>query len=262
MKKSSGFFLSLTILLSLLNGCAPVSIPATPGASTQHSPQDTITQLSTIDALSNGLYEGFMSAAEVLKYGDFGLGTFEGLDGEMVIIDGKMYQIPFDGATREVEPAQLIPFMAITYFESDQEHSLSAGTDMKTFIADVSAKLQTQNIFYAVKIEGTFQGVKTRSVPEQIPPYPPLADAVQKQAVFDFTDIEGTMVGFWCPAYVAGINVPGFHLHFLTKDGKSGGHVLDFTAQAAVVKLDLTNDFTMILPSSPAFYEMDFTANE
>jgi acetolactate decarboxylase len=70
------------------------------------------------------------------------------------------------------------------------------------------------------------------------------------------------MVGFWCPAYVAGINVPGFHLHFLTKDGKSGGHVLDFTAQTAIVKLDLTNDFTMILPSSPAFYEMDFTANE
>lgn len=262
MKKISGFVVSLVLLLFLLNGCAPAAIPATTGASTQHSPKDTITQLSTIDALSNGLYDGFMSAAEVLKYGDFGLGTFEGLNGEMVIVDGKMYQIPFDGAAREVEPAQLIPFMAITYFESDQELPLNAGTDMKTFIADVNAKLQTQNIFYAVRVDGTFQNVKTRSVPEQTLPYPPLTDAVQKQAVFDFTDVEGTMVGFWCPAYVAGINVPGFHLHFLTKDGKSGGHVLDFTAQAAVVKLDLTNDFTMILPSSQDFYQMDFTAGE
>jgi acetolactate decarboxylase len=254
MKKVPGLLLAFALLLSLLSGCGPVSPAPTPAQ------KDTLTQFSTLDALSNGLYDGAMSAADVLKYGDIGVGTFEGLDGEMLVVDGKMYQVTYDGVAREANPTQLIPYMAITYFDDDQEQPLSAGTDMKTFIGQIEAKLPTKNIFYAIRIDGAFQKVKTRSVPKQIPPYPPLADVVKQQAVFDFTNVEGTMVGFWCPAYVKGINSPGFHLHFLTKDGKAGGHVLDFTAQAAVVKLDLTNNFNLILPSSPAFYHMDFTA--
>ena len=257
MKKGSGLLVAFAILLSLLSGCAPAPAPA--AASAQ---RDTLTQFSTLDTLSAGLYDGAMSAADVLKYGDTGVGTFEGLDGEMLVIDGKMYQVPSDGVVRAVKPTQLIPYMAITYFDDDQEQPLSAGTDMKAFIGQVEAKLPTKNIFYAIRIEGTFQKVQTRAAPKQSKPYPPLADALKQQVVFNLTDVEGTMVGFWCPAYVKGINSPGFHLHFLTKDGKAGGHVLDFTAQAAIVKLDLTNDFNLILPSSPTFYHMDFKAGQ
>jgi len=223
--------------------------------------QDTLTQLSTIDALMNGLYEGFMPVSEALKYGNAGIGTFEGLDGEMIALDGKIYQVPIDGVPKVAEPNQLIPFMAMTYFESDQEQPIRAGTEMKVFMEDAIAKLPTKNTFYAVRIEGTFQKVKTRSVPKQTPPYPPLTEVVKRQAVFELEHVEGTMIGFWCPVYVKGINVPGFHLHFLTKDGKAGGHVLDFTAQNAIAKFDITNSFFLVLPESRAFNQMDFTAD-
>jgi acetolactate decarboxylase len=252
MKKIFGLFLAFALLLSLLSGCGPVSPAPTPAQ------RDTLTQFSTLDTLSAGLFDGAISAADVLKYGDIGLGTFDGLDGEMLVVDGKMYQVTYDGVAREAKPTQMIPYMAITYFDDDQEQPLSAGTNMKAFIAQVEAKLPTKNIFYAVRIDGTFQKVQTRAAPKQSKPYPPLADALKQQVVFNLTNVEGTMVGFWCPAYVKGINSPGFHLHFLTKDGKAGGHVLDFTAQAATVKLDLTGDFNLILPSSPTFYQLSF----
>ena len=83
--------------------------------------------------------------------------------------------------------------------------------------------------FYAVMIQGEFSYVKTRSVPAQEKPYPPLAEVTKNQPTFEFTDVTGTMVGFRCPPYVTGINVPGYHLHFLTDDRTAGGHLLEFT---------------------------------
>jgi acetolactate decarboxylase len=256
----SGILLACFGGLFLLAGLFyPPSPQSTSPAGTQVN-QDTVFQLSTIDALSKGLYEGSMPVSAALAHGNFGLGTFQGLDGEMVLVDGKMYQVPVTGQARLAGPDQVIPFMALTFFEADQEQPLQAGTTMQALMQDIEAKLPTRNIFYAIRIEGTFQKIQTRSVPRQNPPYPPLAEVVKKQAVFDLANIEGVAVGFWCPAYVEGMNVPGYHLHFISKDGTAGGHVLDFTIADGVAKIDWTHDFVMILPDSPDFYQMDFSA--
>ena len=123
--------------------------------------------------------------------------------------------------------------------------------------------MPTGNIFYAIKIEGTFSYIKTRSVPAQEKPYPPLVEVTQNQPIFEFNDVEGTIVGFRCPAYVAGINVPGYHLHFLTKSKDSGGHVLEFEIVEAVASIDYTSEFLMILPGDDSdFYEVDLTQDK
>ena len=123
--------------------------------------------------------------------------------------------------------------------------------------------LPTSNIFYAIRIEGTFSYMKTRSVPGQQKPYPPLVEVTRNQPVFEFSDVEGTIAGFRCPDYVSGVNVPGYHLHFLTRDNDAGGHVLEFEVKQAVAAVDYTSEFFMILPDEDSdFYRIDLTPDK
>ena len=223
--------------------------------------QDTLAQISTIDALLAGLYDGQMTLGDLKQYGNFGLGTFHALDGEMLALDGHIYQIGADGVAREPALNLTTPFAAVTFFETDTKLDLETGTNFHAFEKAVDAGIPTANIFYAIKVEGLFKTVKTRSVPKQKKPYPLLKEIAKTQPIFHFENVEGTLVGFRCPQFVKGINVPGFHLHFITRDRKAGGHVLDFTVQKAVLRVDHTSAFLMILPKDKSFYKTDFGAN-
>lgn len=242
------------VLVVLLLAMAYVPAYGEPG-------KETLSQISTLDALAQGYFDGVIPVSKVSKYGNFGIGTFQGLDGEMLVLDGKVYQVPVSGAVRVADPKWTIPFMAVTYFKAGQARKVPAGTDMKTLAQETEAAFPSKNLFYAIRIEGTFEKVKTRSVAKQPSPYPTLAEALKKQAVFELSNVEGTAIGFWCPTYVKGINLPGYHLHFLTKNGKAGGHVLDFTTKNTVVKVQKLNEFSMILPDTPAFGRLDFTTD-
>src|SRR6202158_1160555 len=63
----------------------------------------TIFQTSTVDALMEGASQGDMTMGELKTHGDFGLGTFDGLDGEMIELDGKVFQVRADGHAHPVE---------------------------------------------------------------------------------------------------------------------------------------------------------------
>lgn len=222
--------------------------------------RDTLYQVSTIDALLNGLYDGILPYGRLESYGDMGLGTFTALDGEMVAVEGKFYQVKMDGKAYQVPDDMQTPFACVTFFEPDLEQSLPAGLDFNGLEAYIDGLIPTQNIFYAVIVDGTFSRMKTRSVPAQAKPYPPLAEVTPHQAVFDFEDVGGTVVGFRCPAYVSGLNVPGYHLHFLTADRSAGGHVLELETKQANLEMDYTSGFSMLLPGQETgFYTMDFT---
>lgn len=226
-----------------------------------HRDTAILNQISTLDALAQGYFDGVIPVSKVSNYGNFGIGTFQGLDGEMLMVDGKVYQVPVSGVVRPADPKWTIPFMSVTFFKPGPERKIQPGTDLKAFVADSESTFPSKNFFYAVRIDGTFEKVKTRSVAKQNPPYPTLAEAAKTQAVFDLSNVEGTAVGFWCPSYVKGINLPGYHLHFITKDHKAGGHILDFTTKNAVVKVQKLNDFSMVLPDTPAFGRLDFTVD-
>jgi len=221
--------------------------------------RDTLTQISTIDALMTGVYDGATTLSELQGKGDFGVGTFNTLNGEMILLDGEFYRITGSGTVERPGAGTKTPFAAVTFFDPDRKASLARGLDFQGTTAIADKMLPTVNIFYAVKITGTFQVVRTRSVPAQQKPYRPLGEVVKTQPVFELKNVEGTIVGFRCPPFAKGINVPGYHLHFLTADRKAGGHVLDFRIERAVLEIDDTGELTVILPSDKAFYGADLT---
>jgi acetolactate decarboxylase len=223
--------------------------------------QDTLTQISTIDALMTGIYDGDTTLKSLKEKGDFGLGTFNALDGEMVLLDSQFYRITAAGAVERPDPATKTPFAAVTFFEPDRTVPLESGLNFEGLTSRTGSLLPTPNIFYALKITGTFQIVTTRSVPSQKKPYRPLSDVVKTQPVFAIRNVEGTIVGFHCPSYVKGVNVPGYHLHFLTADRTAGGHVLDFKVEKATMELDETREFLLILPSDKAFSSADLATD-
>ena len=261
------FSLGITIIFLL------VPIMVISGCDNKQTPQkyddspiaqkETLVQISTIDAILSGVYDGVVEFVTLRKYGDFGIGTFEGLDGEMLGFDGNFYQVKADGIAYPVSDSMLTPFASITFFDVDWERELPERINYKQLQDFLDGALPTSNIFYAIKIEGIFSYMKTRSVPAQEKPYPPLVEVTQNQPIFEFNYVEGTMVGFRCPTYVAGVNVPGYHLHFLTKSKDAGGHVLEFEIAKAVASIDYTSEFLMILPGEDSdFYEVDLTQDK
>ena len=258
-----GIIISLLCLLfASLTGCSPNT--TSPEYTDNPVAQgETLTQISTIDAILSGVYDGVVTF-EILKgYGDFGIGTFEGLDGEMLAFDGSYYQIKADGIAYPVSDSMETPFACVTFFDADHEENLPEGINYEELQEFLDGILPTGNIFYAIRIDGIFNYMKTRSVPAQKKPYPPLVEVTKHQPIFEFNDVEGTMVGFRCPPYVTGVNMPGCHLHFLTKSRDAGGHVLEFKVQQAVISLDYTSDFLMILPDEESdFYRIDLTRDK
>jgi alpha-acetolactate decarboxylase len=213
-----------------------------------------LTQFSTIDALMSGVYDGPFTIGEVRRAGDFGLGTFNALDGEMVLDHGTVYQVRADGSVHRMGDGERTPFAAVARFKPEQVIEVPAGLGLEELERFLDQRLPSANLFYAVRIDGEFRSLKARSVPRQQRPYPPLAEAAKQQAVFDFGPVQGAVLGFCSPPFVTGVNVPGYHLHFLTNDRKAGGHVLDFRIEKATLSWQMLDDFRMRLPT-----EGDFT---
>jgi len=248
------YFLAVIVLVALITGMAIYSNLYPQNA---ESNEDIIYQTSTINALVEGVYDGDITFEELRKHGDFGLGTFNQLDGEMIALDGDFYQIKSNGIAYLVNDSMLTPFSIVTFFESDDEILLQKSknyTELEHYLDDL---LPTENIFYAIKIEGTFDYIKARSVPRQNKPYSNLTIVVQNQSIFEFNDVKGTIVGFRTPEYVGGINVPGYHLHFITNDKQAGGHVLELEIENVSVNIDYTSDFYLVLPENKEFYELE-----
>ncbi|HNS31521.1 MAG TPA: acetolactate decarboxylase [bacterium] len=218
--------------------------------------QDTLFQVSTINALFDGVFEGEISFSELRKHGNFGMGTVSGLDGEMVALDGRFYKIGYDGKAVIIPGSVLAPFAMVTFFSPDRKAVLGKTDSFKHLEQQIDAMLPSGNIFHAIKIDGTFRYIKTRSVEKQKPPYPKLADVIAKQSVFEFSDVKGTIVGFRCPSYIGGTNLAGYHFHFITADRKSGGHLLECSMEGVSAQIDYTENFYLVLPKNSSFLNM------
>ena len=217
-------------------------------------------QTSTIDALLAGVYDGEMSCRELLEHGDLGIGTFDGLDGEMVVVDGVVYQVKSDGKVYRPDLSVRTPFATVCDFEPEKMLSIPAGTDFEGLKRLIDEAAPNQNLFCAIRMTGYFAAMKTRSVPGQTKPYPPLTEVTSNQPEFEMAYLAGTVVGFRCPAYVKGINVPGYHLHFLSEERMQGGHILSFDIAKAQCELDVLNHYALTLPAeAKAFAETDLS---
>lgn len=208
--------------------------------------RDLIYQVSTLEALMDGQYTGTIPYARLHHYGNFGVGTFDHLDGEMIGLNGQFYQVKSDGRAYRVKGPMKTPFANITSFRADWKASLKEPMTYQGLTEYLLSKIPDPNNFYAIKIEGRFKHIKTRSVPRQKEPYPHLTDVIANQVVFEYEEIEGTMVGFHMPETVQGISTPGFHFHFISKDRSYGGHLLDCTTDKIKVALDYSDNLEIL----------------
>ncbi len=215
--------------------------------------RELLFQVSTINALLAGSYDGQISIGDLKNHGDIGVGTFDALDGEMIVLDGEVYKAKYDGTVEKVDEEESTPFAAVTSFDEDQKVENVEFTDYASLQKTLDIMIKNKNLFYTFKVFGEFSHVKVRSVPSQEKPYPPLAEVIKEQAVYEYENVKGTILGFWCPDYVEGINVPGYHLHFISEDKTMGGHLLDISCKNGEIAVDQTPSFEMELPENDEF---------
>ena len=206
-------------------------------------------QASTIGALIDGAFEGDVTFAELAEHGDLGLGTLNHLDGEMIAIGGRFYRADVEGNVTEVPGGERTPFAVVVPFHPAIGFDLEGSLDHDRLLAEIDRRIPVETASCAVRIDGRFELIRARSVPRQEPPYRPLTEVVGEQHVFELTDADGTMLGFRFPEYAEGIEVAGWHLHFIAEDRGSGGHVLDSRVETAHVQLDPSGELHVELPS-------------
>ena len=212
-----------------------------------HEPH-VLHQTSTIAALLDGAYDGDLTLGELVSHGDLGLGTTNGLDGELIVLDGDCYRAGIDGAIERLDPEVKTPFAVVANFQPTAEKVLGGSLDFGQMTAGIDELLPPEMVSCAVRIDGRFASIKARSVPRQEPPYRPLPEIIGEQKIFDFDEVEGTMVGFRFPDYADGIEVGGWHLHFIDRDRAVGGHVMELELLEGKVEVDPSNELHAEMP--------------
>jgi acetolactate decarboxylase len=218
-------------------------------------------QASTIGALLDGAYDGDLSFAELAEHGDLGLGTLNGLDGEMIAIDGQFFRAGVDGSVGEVAPDARTPFAVVTRFEPEIDERIDGLLEQPQLLARLDQLIPSGTASCAIRLDGRFELVRARSVPRQHPPYRPLTEVVAEQHVFELVGIEGTMLGFRFPDYAEGVEVGGYHLHFISAGRRRGGHVLASRSNGLRVRLDPASELRIELPPAVDLADPDLAAS-
>jgi len=216
----------------------------------------SIFQVSTSGAIVQGLYQGCVSVADLRRHGDLGLGTFEDLDGEMILIDGHCFRARADGSVTEAPDDALTPFAAVVAFVADTSAAIGPIASLEALTADLDRLRTSDNTIVAFRITGTFDTLSLRAACKH-ESGTGLVEATADQGLFDFTNITGTMLGFWSPEYAQAISIAGYHLHFISDDRRHGGHVLGATATSLNVDIHQVSDVHLAIPETEAFLQAD-----
>jgi acetolactate decarboxylase len=225
---------------------------------TLEMPVHTLFQVSTSGALVQGIYERAVSSTFLLNYGDFGIGTFDNLDGEMVVLDGAIYQVRSDGTVTRIVDDTGTPFAVVVHFVADQDQIIDSASSFEDLTKICNQYRDSDNLFYAFRIDGHFDHIHTRAMKATLDGLP-LAQAAAVQPEFEFKDVEGTLIGLWSPQFSSALNVAGYHFHFLSKDRTKGGHLLECSGKNLRVRVERLNDFHLSLPESEEFLRADLT---
>ncbi|MCF0229836.1 MAG: acetolactate decarboxylase [Parasporobacterium sp.] len=220
--------------------------------------KDLIFQLSTIQGLAAGDCAGTMTVSELMTHGDTGLGTFNDANGEMTVLDGVCFQALGDGRNVIADADETVPFASVMFFDCDKKESYS-GKSFDEFKASTMELINEMgcNSFYVGRLEGSFTWMKVRSEIKQNKPYKRLDKFLsESQRVFEYSDVNGWLVCMYVPEYASGINVTGWHCHFISQDKTLGGHVLDFHMTEGNLELDKKDSIMMKLPDTEVFNKM------
>lgn len=214
-------------------------------------------QVSTLQALALGYSRAVISAGELLREGDTGLGTFEDVNGEMIVMDGQCYRADQNGSVTVVDPETGVPFAAVAKLRGEQEFPLGSMPNIDGIREELTRKIEEKfglNSMHVVRIDGEFEKVDARSEAPYRSHHITLKEVLsQTQEAFIFENIRGSLVGVYYPDYMDGINMPGWHLHFLSEDRAKGGHVFDVSMGEGMARVDKITNISINLPTEPAF---------
>jgi len=247
------------LLLSVLPACTGTTEQAVNEEPVKNT--SLIYHYSVLKALDNGVLEGSMKVSDLLEHGDHGLGTFNGLNGEMIVLDHKVYRITPEGEVVEARDDILIPYTIVSFFEPDKTISQEGdeNVDYNNLKSMMDTLLPSRNQFYAFRITGNFMHIKCGGVDIQEKPYDKtILEILADRPLYEKEDISGTLVGFWCPDYIGDINTKGFHLHFLADDRSMGGHLIAFEASSLDIQYDIKSGYKIILPDTEEFKTAHF----
>jgi acetolactate decarboxylase len=220
----------------------------------------TLFQVSTSGALVAGVSAGAVSVKTILDHGDFGLGTFADLDGEMVVLDGCAYQVRGSGRVSQAPPQARAPFAVVTRFAPQIDVEVGPLATFAALQARCDSPRNSGNIFYAFRLDGRFSSIRTRAVnPSRKGAH--LVDAAKSQSEFHFSNINGTLVGLWSPGFSSALSVAGYHFHFISEDRQHGGHLLDCATGKLQLRMEALTDFHLALPETESFLKADLSKN-
>ena len=149
-------------------------------------------QVSTLQALALGYSRKVISVGELLQEGETG-----------------------------------VPFAAVAKLYGEQQFPLKCMPDITSIRTELTRKIEERfglNSMHIVRIDGEFEKVDARSEAPYRSHHITLKEVLgQTQKAFLFENIRGSLVGVYFPDYMDGINMPGWHLHFLSEDRLKGG---------------------------------------
>jgi acetolactate decarboxylase len=249
MKKNTLLFISALLFLASCTDTANQS-----AVENTSEKNDAFYHYSIWAALVNKVYDGTLSVKDAKARGDIGLGTYNGADGELIMLDGEMYHVPSSGQVYVANDSMQIPYLNATFFDKDDSFELSGRMNYDSVRKRIQDKFPSRNFFYAFKIHADLDTLKLGSLYKQERPYEEGLDSLMpKRPTFNKTNVSGTMVGFFCPDFMGDINVAGFHLHFLSDDKKTGGHVMEFTGKNFKIEIDKISSYQFVLPETVDF---------
>lgn len=217
-------------------------------------------QISSTAALVQGVLQGTLSSARLLESGNFGVGTFENLDGEMIVLNGQIFQMCADGRIKQRLDEFEVPFAQVCRFVSPRICRFSQIRDFASLEAACTLLRTSDNLFHAFRIEAQFDVVHARTV-RRGPEGASLESAGGGEAKFTWRDVSGCLVGFWSPSFTSSFSVPGYHFHFISDDRTRGGHVLDCSFQAAAAGVQVLTEYEVAMPSSGPFLRADLSVD-
>ena len=257
MKKLFAIVLAAALLLSF-TACS--SQQDTKAEKTDENSRETVYQVALLQSLTQGYYDGIIKVSELKEHGDIGIGTFEGVNGEMIVLDGTVYQALGDGTVQEASDDETVPFSNVTFFDSDVKEEISGIKDINALKDTLTKTVEKngKNMFCFVKLSGEFKTMNVRSEIKQEKPYKTLDKALATdQREFNYENIKGTVVALYCPDYMGGLNTPGWHFHFISDDKTKGGHILELAFESAEAEYDITPEFDMCLSDNDDFQKME-----
>lgn len=227
------------------------------------APRHEVFQTGLMSALLDGVFDGDCSVDHLLTRGNFGVGTFNALDGEMILLDGDCYRLASDGTVSHTTGLEQTPFAVVTQFETHASVRISEPHSRAQIASVLDDLTPSDNYLYAFRVRAEFEFVRTRTVAKQSKPYRRLIDVTKGEPVQIFTadpggeQLRGDVVGFLTPVYQQGIGIAGDHAHFISDARDCGGHVLDYQIRHGVLEVCIGTDLHLELPRTREFERAD-----